>query len=59
VRFEAVGTELRAYVDGVLVITATRDAVSRAGAVGMQYHEVPEDTRSDLARYLSLSWDSM
>jgi hypothetical protein len=54
VRFEVVGSRLRGYVDGVVVIEDTDSSISTAGAAGMRYHDVPEDVRTDEARYLTL-----
>jgi hypothetical protein len=56
VRFEAVGTSLRAYVDGVLVNEAT-DGALMEGGIGMRYHDVPEAAGTDVARYLTLRWN--
>lgn len=56
VRFEAVGSSLRGYVDGVLVIQATDSSVQGSGGIGMRYHDVPEDPQTDFARYLTLRW---
>ena len=55
VRFEAVGSRLRGYVNGELVIEATDAAITGAGAAGMRFHDVPEDDpTTDQARYLTL-----
>ncbi|HEX8213128.1 MAG TPA: Ig-like domain-containing protein [Longimicrobium sp.] len=56
VRFEAVGSSLRGYVDGVLVIQATDISIQGSGGIGMRYHDVPEDPQTDFARYLTLRW---
>lgn len=56
VRFEVIGTSLRGYVDGALVIEATDAAISTAGGVGARYNDVPEDVKTDQARYLNLRW---
>jgi hypothetical protein len=56
VRFEVVGSSLRGYVDGELAIQATDTSISGPGGVGMRYNDVPEDVRTDVARYLALRW---
>ncbi|HLL84573.1 MAG TPA: Ig-like domain-containing protein [Longimicrobium sp.] len=56
VRFDAVGSTLRAYVDGVLLVEASDASIQGTGAIGMRYHDVPEDIQTDMARYLTLRW---
>lgn len=56
VRFEAVGSSLRAYVNGVLIHQVTDSSLTQAGAVGMRYHDVPEAAGTDMARYLAFRW---
>lgn len=56
VRFEALGSTLRAYVDGVLVHNVIDNSLTQSGAVGVRYHDVPEDPGFDRARYLTLRW---
>lgn len=56
VRFEAVGSSLRAYVNGVLAHQATDTSITQGGAVGMRYHDVPETPTTDVARYLTFRW---
>lgn len=56
VRFEVDGTTLRGYVNGALTIQAQDPLSSGVGMLGMRYHDVPEDTTPDVARFLALRW---
>lgn len=56
VRFEVMGSSLRAYVNGVLIHQVTDNSIAQAGAVGMRFHDVAETTSTDVARYLTFRW---
>jgi hypothetical protein len=56
VRFEAVGNQLRAYVNGVLIHQVTDNSITQAGGVGMRFHDVAETPTTDVARYLTFRW---
>lgn len=56
VRFEAVGSSLRAYVNGVLIHQVTDSSLTQAGGVGMRFHDMAETSTTDVARYLTFRW---
>jgi hypothetical protein len=56
VRFEAVGSLLRAYVNGVMIHEVADNSITQAGAVGMRVHDVGETQNNDVARYLTFRW---
>ncbi len=59
IRFEAVGTRLRAYADGTLIVEVTDSVIQGAGRVGMRYHDVPETPGTDMARYYTFRWNGL